>query len=252
MKSLLKRRKRKPDPAFEPVASAFPVLRDAEIAAVSVGQRSAGELFDSIRVSPSRVLFGLVDVAGRREQNQDILATAQRVFREVGTKILSPPEVNETEALTELCLQLNRSILDVAGGVHSSPAFAGCYNEDLGTVCYFNAGHTPGLVRHTFDVSELGATGLPLGLFSHTTSDARIIALEPGAALLLVSKGVVEAERNCEEFGLRRVEAALQSDAHTSAHDVCVRVLDAMQRFVRTGPVQDDTTSLALIRRPAS
>ena len=252
MKSLLKRRKRKPDPAFEPVASAFPVLRDAEIAAVSVGQRSAGELFDSIRVSPSRVLFGLVDVAGRREQNQDILATAQRVFREVGTKILSPPEVNETEALTELCLELNRSIIDAAGGVHSSPAFAGCYNEDLGTVCYFNAGHTPGLVRHSLDVSELCATGLPLGLFSHTTSDARIIALEPGAALLLVSKGVVEAERNCEEFGLRRVEAALQSDAHTSAHDVCVRVLDAMQRFVRTGPVQDDTTSLALIRRPAS
>ncbi len=252
MRSLLKRRKPKLAPAIEPVAAGFPVLRDAQIAAVFAGQRSAGDFFDSIRVSRSRVLFGLLDVAGRREQNQDLLATAQRVFREAGTELLSPEEVNETDALTELCLQLNRAIIDAAGGVHSSPAFAGCYNEELGTVCYFNAGHTPALVRHTSDVSELGATGLPLGLFSHTTSDSQIIALEPGATLLLVSRGVVGAECNGEEFGLRRVEAALQNSAGANAHDVCVTVLDAMLQFACATPVQDDTTCLTLIRQLVS
>jgi serine phosphatase RsbU (regulator of sigma subunit) len=252
MKSLLKRRKRIPATAIEPVPSAFPVLRDAEIAAVFAGQRSAGDFYDSIRVNPSRVLFGLLDIAGRREQNQDLLATAQRIFREVGSELLSPEEVNETDALTELCLQLNRAIIDAAGGVHSSPAFAGCYNEDLGTVCYFNAGHTPALVRHTSDISELGATGLPLGLFSHTTSDARIIALEPGAILLLVSRGVVEAEHNREEFGLPRVKCALQNANGTSAHDICVTILDTMLQFVRTTPMQDDTTCLGLVRRASS
>ena len=252
MKSLLKRRKRILATAIEPVPSAFPVLRDAEIAAVFAGQRSAGDFYDSIRVNPSRVLFGLLDIAGRREQNQDLLATAQRIFREVGSELLSPEEVNETDALTELCLQLNRAIIDAAGGVHSSPAFAGCYNEDLGTVCYFNAGHTPALVRHTSDTSELGATGLPLGLFSHTTSDARIIALEPGAILLLVSRGVVEAEHNREEFGLPRVKCALQNANGTSAHDICVTILDTMLQFVRTTPMQDDTTCLGLVRRASS
>jgi serine phosphatase RsbU (regulator of sigma subunit) len=252
MKSLLKRRKRILATAIEPVPSAFPVLRDAEIAAVFAGQRSAGDFYDSIRVNPSRVLFGLLDIAGRREQNQDLLATAQRIFREVGSELLSPEEVNETDALTELCLQLNRAIIDAAGGVHSSPAFAGCYNEDLGTVCYFNAGHTPALVRHTSDISELGATGLPLGLFSHTTSDARIIALEPGAILLLVSRGVVEAEHNREEFGLPRVKCALQNANGTSAHDICVAILDTMLQFVSTTPMQDDTTCLGLVRRTSS
>jgi serine phosphatase RsbU (regulator of sigma subunit) len=252
MKSLLKRRKRILATAIEPVPSAFPVLRDAEIAAVFAGQRSAGDFYDSIRVNPSRVLFGLLDIAGRREQNQDLLATAQRIFREVGSELLSPEEVNETDALTELCLQLNRAIIDAAGGVHSSPAFAGCYNEDLGTVCYFNAGHTPALVRHTSDISELGATGLPLGLFSHTTSDARIIALEPGAILLLVSRGVVEAEHNREEFGLPRVKCALQNANGTSAHDICVTILDTMLQFVSTTPMQDDTTCLGLVRRASS
>jgi serine phosphatase RsbU (regulator of sigma subunit) len=253
MKSLLKRRKKTAKlQAIEPVAAAFPVLRNAEIAAAFAGRRSAGDFYDSIRASSSRVLFGLLDVAGRRAQNNNILLAAQRVFRAAGTKLFAPEQVNETDALTELCLQLNRTVIETAGGVHSSPAFAGCYNEDLGTVCYFNAGHTPGLVRHTSSVSELGATGLPLGLFSHTTSDARIIALEPGAALLLVSRGVVELEHNREEFGLRRAEESLQSANLAGAHDLCAYVLDSAQRFASVLPANEDITALALVRRSAA
>lgn len=252
MKSLLKRRKPAPLQVIEPVPTAFPKMRDAELAAAFAGRRSAGDFYDAFRVNPSRVLFGLLDVAGRREQNQEILFAAQQVFRDVGSELLAPDEVNETNALTELCLQLNRAVIKTAGGVHSSPAFAGCYNEDLGTVCYFNAGHTPGLVRHSNDVSELTATGLPLGLFSHTTSDARIIALEPGAVLLLVSRGVVETEYKGEEFGLERVEKILQ-DAHVEhAHGLCVSVLDGLQRFANRLRADEDITALALVRRSGS
>jgi serine phosphatase RsbU (regulator of sigma subunit) len=252
MKSLLKRRRKKTQvPAIELVASAFPLLRNAEIAAAFVGRRSAGDFYDSIRVGPSRVLFGLFDVAGRRQQNMDILLAAQRVFHETGSNLFAQDAVNETEALTELCLELNRTVIETAGGVHSSPAFAGCYNEDLGTVCYFNAGHTPGLVRHTSSVSELGATGLPLGLFSHTTSDARIIALQPGDALLLVSRGVVEVESKREEFGLERAEGALRSAELSSAHQLCVSVLDCAQRFASVLPANEDITALGLVRHPA-
>jgi serine phosphatase RsbU (regulator of sigma subunit) len=251
MMSLLNLRKRKAPLAIEPVASAFPVLRDAEIAAAFAGQRSAGDFYDSFRVSPCRVLFGLLDVAGRRAQNQEILAMAQRVFREVGSELLAPADANESDAMTELCLQLNRAIMDTAGGVHSSPAFAGCYNEDLGILCYFNSGHTPALVRHATDFSELGATGLPLGLFSLATAEARLIAMEPGAALALVSRGVVEAEYKREEFGLARVEASLKSRQLTAARDVCRSILDDVQRYACAEPIQDDITALALVRANA-
>ena len=71
-------------------------------------KRSAGDFYDSIRVNPSRVLFGLLDVAGRREQNQGILSAAQSVFRDMGTKLLAPPDANEADAMTELCTALNR------------------------------------------------------------------------------------------------------------------------------------------------
>jgi len=76
--------------------------------------------------------------------------------------------------------------------------------------------------------------------------------LEPGAILLLVSRGVVEAEHNREEFGLKRVACALQNANPTSAHDICVRVLDTMLQFASTTLMQDDTTCLVLVRQASS
>lgn len=252
MRGLLTWRKKAKPLAVEPVASCFPTLKNAQIAAAFAGQRSAGDFYDSIRVNSSRVLFGLLDVAGRREQNQEILSAAQKVFRETGVRLLAPPEANETDAMTELSLALNRTIMETAGGVHSSPAFAGCYNEDLGILCYFNSGHTPALVRHADDISELGATGLPLGLFSLSASEARLIAMEPGSALALVSRGVVSTECRREEFGLGRVESALKNSAGGGAQAVCRSILDEVQRFACAQPIEDDITALALVRSPAS
>src|SRR5215467_11355471 len=149
-----------------------PALNGAELAAASLGERRGGDLHDFLRVSPHRVVFGLLDVAGRLEQNRAIVIAVQQVFRSLSVELLAADQVNESDAMVELGLQLNRAVMQTAKGVHSCPAFAGCYDESLGTVCYFNAGHTHGLVRDRTGISELVATGLPLGLFSHAIPDA--------------------------------------------------------------------------------
>ena len=145
---------------------------------------------------------------------------------------------------------MTQAISQAAEGVHSCPAFVGCYDESLGVVCYFNAGHTPGLARDHDGVSELAATGLPLGLFSHMTSNAALLALEPGTVLLLASRGIVEAKCKAEEFGLERVKEVLQQSKAASAKELCVSVLDQVQQFMRTAPTHDDVTALALTRNP--
>ena len=178
-----------------------------------MGKRVAGDFYDSIRVSPERVLFGLLDVAGRREDNRGILTAAQEIFRTFGAELFSRPDINESDAMTELSLRINRGLIETSNGVRSCPAFIACYHEKFGTLCYTNAGHTPGLLRDSTGIAELGSTGLPLGLFSHATSEAPTVGLEKGAALLLVSRGVVECEgyrkRSGEEFGLERVKQLL-------------------------------------------
>jgi Stage II sporulation protein E (SpoIIE) len=246
MKSLFQRDRRKSHSDLESVAVPFPTMRGAEMAAVFSGQRG-GDFYEVVRVSPSKVLFGLVELYSRLKQSRKMPSTLRRIFCDAGTQLLKSAEANECDALIELFTQLNRFVIQRSFRAHSCPAFGGCYDEDLGTVCYFNAGHTPGLVRHSTNVSELASTSLPLGLFSHVTPEAGMIALEPGAVLLLVSRSVVVAETKGQEYGLGRVGETLK-DAHlVSASDLCTVVLEGVQGFAGK-PQREAITALALIR----
>ena len=75
-----------------------------------------------------------------------------------------------------------------------------------------------------------------------------MVAVEPGAALLVVSRGIVEGKFKGDEFGLERVKNSLQSAKVESAKQLCVSVLDDMQRFMCNPPTHDDVTALALMR----
>lgn len=245
-------------PAADPLHCDAPVLRHAEIAAVYTGLRVAGDFYEFLRVSPSRMLFVLLDIAGLRADTRDILIAVQKTFRSLVPELFAGEDFNETIAMSELCYAMNRTILD--GGVRNCAAFIGCYNEDLGTLCYANAGHTPGLLRDKTGITLLEATGLPLGLFSHTTQSAGACHLLPGAALLAVSRGIIEASSSPAhshdhetEFGLDGVRTAFQAAAVLGAHEICLTTIEAARKFTptmltHTIPTQNDRTALALVR----
>jgi hypothetical protein len=217
-------------------------LRGAELAVGHLGDRNGESLYDSVRVSPNRVLFGFIDAANRGKESV-IVGAALDTFRARAGELFAGEEVNEANAMIELCLQLNRSILDAAGGVSSCPAFAGCYDEDLATVCYINAGHTPALVRDSTGVNELAPTGLPLGLFSHVTCDARMIALEPGAVLTFVSGETFEIRESHDQSALTRVKQNLQRTDIGGAQEIC-------QMLLRSAVAEsaNNVAALALLR----
>jgi serine phosphatase RsbU (regulator of sigma subunit) len=233
--------------APEIVQGDSPALQGADLAVAYFSSRAGGDFHEFLRVSPQRFLFGLLDLAGKRETSGPVLQAAQACFRKGGEEIFAAPELNESEAMIELSRRLNLEIMRAAGGVRSCPAFAGCYNEELGTVCYVNAGHTPGLLRDDASVVELPATGLPLGLFSLAPTDARIVGLGPKGSLAVVSRGVVEAESKNAEFGLDGVRSVLQSGP-SSAKDLSHRILQRVQDFMHMAPKHNDVTALTLTR----
>jgi phosphoserine phosphatase RsbU/P len=236
-------------PWKDPLQAKIPQIRDGFMGAVYYGQRRSGDFYDFLRVSPERVLFGLFDVAGDLlQQTRGIVFALQQKFRSSGAGLLEPSEANESESMLELWLEMNRSVMKTAAGVHSCPAFLGCYNEELSTLCYVNAGHTPGLVRDMRQISELKATALPLGLFSHSVPDSSVLALSPGNALLLVSKGMVEAKYRGEEYGIERVVEYLLQSQFETAHETCVGILARVQQFMHTAPTHNDVTALSLVR----
>jgi serine phosphatase RsbU (regulator of sigma subunit) len=216
------------------------------------GERVAGDFYDSLRVSPERILFGLLDVAGRHEENRAIRTAAQQAFRSLGAELFSKTDINESDAMTELSLDINRKLIESSEGVHSCPAFIACYHERFGTLCYTNAGHTPALLCDNKGIVELRSTGLPLGLFSHATLDAPIVGLEKSAALLIVSRGVVECGTEshdpASEFGLERVKEALRQAPLDHAQALCNTILDTAGKFNAGASFCDDLTALALVR----
>ena len=236
-----------PPPRSDPFRSDTPELRDAEIAAVYYDHRMAGDFYEFVRAGKSRLLFALLDMAGRRADNRETLIAAQHTFRSLGAKLFARQDFNEAIAMMNLCYAINLAILD--RGVRTCPAFIGCYNEDLGTLCYTNAGHTPALLRDETGTTRLGATGLPFGLFSHVAQSASTCAMAPGATLLAVSRGIVEAESMGEEFGLDRTAQALERATGQSAHALCIDVLQAIQNFTHTPPTHNDVTALVLVRK---
>jgi serine phosphatase RsbU (regulator of sigma subunit) len=226
-------------------------LDGANLAVAYFPSRSGGDFHDCLRVGPTRFLFGLLDVAGRRDANLGVLQAAQACFRLSGEQLFATAELNEAEVMVELSHRLNLEIIRAAGGVRSCPAFAGCYNEELGTLCYVNAGHTPGVLRDEAGIVELHATGLPLGLFSLAPTDARIVGVGPKAALAVVSRGVVEAESKHAEFGLEGVKRLLQAAAASAKNkdkDLSQRILQRVQDFMHRAPKRNDMTALTLTR----
>src|SRR5208283_2063071 len=235
----------------EIVHAESPTLQGADIAVAYFSSRAGGDFNDFRRASPTRFLFGLLDVAGKREANGGVLEAAKACFRSSAEQLFGAAELNESEAMVELSRRLNLEIMRAAGGVRSCPAFAGCYNEELGTLCYVNAGHTPGLLRDEAGIVELHATGLPLGLFSLAPIDARIVGVGPKAALAVVSRGVVEAESKHAEFGLEGVKRLLQAapaSARNRDKDLSQRILQGVQDFMRRAPKGNDMTALTLTR----
>jgi sigma-B regulation protein RsbU (phosphoserine phosphatase) len=237
-----------PDSRPDPLQAAIPPIRQGCLAAAYYGQRRSGDFYDCLRVNHDRVLFGLFDVAGRLPETRPLMLALQEGFRDRGCTLLSASGTNEVDALLELWVDLNGTLMKAAGGVRSCPALLCCYNDEVKILSYVNAGHNPGLFWDGERVRELRATALPLGLFSHTVPDASMIGLGAGNSVLAVSKGVVEAKHRGEEFGLERVKGYLEQTGFGTAHETCVGLVARVQQFMRTAPTHNDVTAMALVR----
>ena len=230
-----------------PAPSNIPGLQTGTLAALYRAARLGGDFFDFANIR-ARLIFILLDIAGRREEALHIAAAVQDTFQKEAQRLFNTAPVNEADALSDLIIAVNRAILTAADGVRYAPGFLGCYDEELGTLTYINAGHIPALLKDKDGVIQLPASGLPLGLFSHATHDAQICALQPGAALLLVSKGLTESRSGRHEFGLERLQDSLAKLQFSTATELSSGVLTAVQQFTNNAPAENDITALALVR----
>jgi serine phosphatase RsbU (regulator of sigma subunit) len=248
MKFKLPFRKRPAPIQRVPAPTDFPVFEGAELSAVYCGARMGGDFFDVLKSPSGRVVFAMLDIAGVRVDALNIASHVQDVFRKKVPSLFGSEDSNEAEAVTELAIELNRAIMDAAGGARCAPAFLGCYSPAIGTLTCVNAGHMPGFVVDDSDIILLASNGVPLGLFSHAIHEAQICALREGDAFVLASRGVAESHAKANDFGIEGIREALSKTERQSAHKVCDTVLELARKFAGNRVIENDMTALALLR----
>jgi sigma-B regulation protein RsbU (phosphoserine phosphatase) len=119
-----------------------------------------------------------------------------------------------------------------------------------GDVLAASAGHpAPRLVRPGGRVEALECGGLALGIDAPQTYEQVRAQLEPGAAVVLYTDGVIEARRQRELFGTERLDAVLAERHALPAQALADAVLAACRGF--SGGDLDDDCAIVVIKRAA-
>lgn len=236
----------------KPAPTKIPKLDTLQVAMQYKGARMGGDFFDFIEVEPSRLIFLMMDIAGKRDEAMDIAAAVQDRFREAVPELFAGDTVNEAQAAANLNIVINRTVLEAAEGVRCAPAFLASFDENLGTLTYVNSGHTSALVRDAEGTTELKANGVPLGLFSHAVTDAQLCVLQPGGTLLLASKGLIESKKAFQkEYGFKRLVSVVREAQFSTAAELCAQVLGDVEKYTRNADPENDVTTVALMRTAA-
>jgi len=216
-----------------PKPTSVPEMEKVDVATRYLNARTGGDYTDYYVAPGGRLLFLMMDIAGKRENAMHIAAAAQDVFHSISEERFSHEDAEDSAVLTDLLITMNKTIITEAGGVCCAPAFLGCYQQEIHVLTYINAGHTPAVLRDASGIQTLDANGLPLGLFSHSTHDSQFCALTPQSSLAVVSRGLVETRTETGEFGVQGVKQFLQENKYDAAQTICQTLLDVVVKSKR-------------------
>ena len=124
------------------------------------------------------------------------------------------------------------------------------------SLVYANAGHFPGYILDASGAVKrtLDSLNIPLGMFSgRTFASSEEIQLEPGDILVLLTDGILEAERPDQTpFGAERTLDFIQAHRNDSAEQIIAGLYREVRSFSDGLPQADDITAVICKCLPVS
>jgi sigma-B regulation protein RsbU (phosphoserine phosphatase) len=181
----------------------------------------------------------LGDVSGKGVAAALLMSQLHALFR-----VLVPGRL----PLGEVCRQVSRTFCESTPASHYATLVLLRATPD-GTLEVINAGHPPALACRAGQVTEMGATGLPLGMFCVQDFAAVHLSLGRGDFVVIYSDGIVEAvDTRGQEFGRERLGHLVAAHSGLSAGALASCVEHELDFFTGDAPRSDDRT-LAILRR---
>ncbi len=200
-----------------------------------------GDFYDFLPFEDGRLGIVIGDATDKGVSAALLMATTCTMLRTAAQGSISPGEV------------LAR-VNDLLSVTIPTGMFVTCFyailNPANGCLCYANAGHDLPFWRHNIGVSELKATGMPLGMMPGSRYDEREATVEPGDSLLFYSDGLVEAH-NTERamFGFPRLMELMGTHAGGTA--LVDFLLCELTTFTGDHIEQEDDVTLMAVYRAA-
>jgi serine phosphatase RsbU (regulator of sigma subunit) len=223
----------------------LPDLIGWELAVTLVPAReTSGDYFDFIPLPDGRVGILVADVADKGLGAALYMALSRTLFRTYALEYEARPDI--------VFFSANERILQDARANLFVTAFYGILDPRQGTLTYSNAGHNPPILINNQEgatFTALTPTGIPIGVDPDAIWTQEVIQIDPGAALILYTDGIPDAQNSDGSFYKERrlMEVALASINHP-AQEIQAAILTSVQEFVGKASQFDDITLLVLVR----
>ena len=199
-----------------------------------------GDFYDFIYFDDGRLGLVIGDVTDKGVPAALLMATTRSVLRAVAQRVVKPGQV--LERVNEIIYQ------DIPPKMFVTCLYA-LLDPETGQLLYANAGHDLPYHRHQLgEVTELRATGMPLGLMPSMKYEEKETTLAHGDSILFYSDGIVEAHNSDRGmYGFPRLMKLIGDYAEDSSmRDV---VLEDLVEFTGPGWEQEDDITMVTLQR---
>jgi phosphoserine phosphatase RsbU/P len=200
-----------------------------------------GDLYDVKCLEDGRVLFLAGDVAGKGLGAALIVSNIMPIVSVL---------IEDSSDLAQLATRLNRQIFRSTDPIHYATLFLGLLTPESGDVEYVNAGHNPPyLLAPECGITEIGATGTPIGMLEAAPISSGRLTIEPGGMLFCFSDGIPEAQNTAGEFYEEdRLRDVVCREHEKGAEEIVASIKRDLDAFVGDASPSDDITMLLLKR----
>jgi phosphoserine phosphatase len=203
--------------------------------------RTGGDAFDYMAVDGGRQAITIADATGHGIGPALVIAECRALLRAMALANREPNRI--MQCVNDLLVQ------DLPADRFVT-CFFGFLDPESATMTYSSAGHGPLLhfSRAKERVTELNATGVPLGIMPNMTFDtAEPICFQTGDMMVLVTDGFFEwLSPDEEQFGTDRIKDIIIANKDLPAADLIGTIYRQVVAFARGAPQADDLTAVII------
>src|SRR6188474_2527647 len=216
----------------------LPHLPQWQVAAFYGPARAVGgDFYDFVEMPDGRIGIAVGDVTDKGVPAALVMARTHSILRAEASRLTSPAQI--------LSRANDLLVPEMPARMFVTCLFA-ILDPATGRIVLANAGHNLPFVRTGDEVTEIRATGMPLGLMAGMRYDETESDIAPDSNVLLYSDGLVEAHDDAREmFGFGRLREALRID--DAGSELLDRLLETLHRFTGTEHEQEDDITLVTL-----